>query len=733
MKYIILPAFLVSVSLCFPSAEAQELTTEEAKAYQATKPAESIFFKPSDSLNLRVAKATKCVPSQRQIIFQEFEYTCFIHFGPNTFTGVEWGNGKENAESFNPKQVDTDQWCRVAKEAGMKMMMITVKHHDGYCTWQTRYNDQFSVKQSPWKNGKGDVLRLLSYSCKKYGLKLGVYLSPADLYQIENKDGLYGNLSKYQNSVIPTDPASFQTNPSKGRKTPDGKPTFQYKLDDYNRYVLNQLYELLTEYGEVHEVWFDGAHPKRKGGQKYVREAWTELIHALAPNACIAICGPDVRWCGNEAGRTRQSEWSSVAIPKSYGDWGWGGTTSADLGSRAKLEKAQFVHWWPSEVNTSIRHGWFWRNETQHVKSAESIYDIYERVVGGNGVFLLNVPPNRDGKFAERDVKVLLAVGKRIRMTYGKTAATLSNDNLGIYHFDKATTINRVVLMEPVKTDGQRVELHAVDAWVDGEWKEIAKASTIGYKKILRFQDVKTDKIRVRILAQRMTAKLSHVSVYYNFTPLKSPNIMRSRDGLVTIQGNGVLHYTLDGTQPTTSSPKYTDSIPLPRGGEVKAVSARDKEMSDVTTVRFDISKSKWKIHHVSSENPGTGGGAEKAIDDDPRTLWHSKWSGGTDPLPHNITIDFGERIDLKGFTYLPRLNSPGGVLDQYQVELSRDGKRWQLASKGRFDNIKHDPTQREIRFSRVYPKVRYLRFTGVHSIESKPHSSAAEIGVITR
>ena len=733
MKRIILSIIIASVSLPLPAAEAQELTEQEAKAHQATKPAEMISFKPGDSLNLRAAKATKCVPSKRQMIFQELEYTCFIHFGPNTFTGVEWGNGKENASSFNPKQVDTDQWCRVAKEAGMKMMLITVKHHDGYCTWQTRYNDQFSVKQSPWKNGKGDVLRLLSDSCKKYDLKLGVYLSPADLYQIENKDGLYGNLSKYQDSVIPTDPASFQTNPSKGRKVPEGKPTFQYKLDDYNRYVLNQLYELLTEYGEIHEVWFDGAHPKRKGGQKYVRETWVEMIRALAPNACIAIMGPDVRWCGNEAGRTRQSEWSSVAVPKSYPDWEWGGTTLSDLGSRAKLEKAQFVKWWPSEVNTSIRHGWFWRNEKQHVKSAESIYDIYERAVGGNGVFLLNVPPNRDGKFADRDVQTLLAVGKRIRMTYGETAASLANDKPGIYHFDKAATINRVLLMEPIKTEGQRIESHAVDAWVDGKWKEIAKSTTIGYKKILRFPDVTTDKIRVRILAQRMTAKISHVSVHYNLTPLKSPKVMRSREGLVSIQGNGVLHYTLDGSKPTTTSAKYTDPIPLPRGGEVKALAARGKEMSDVTTVRFDISKEKWKIHDVSSDNPGTGDAAGMAIDDNPQTIWHSKWSGSTDPIPHSITIDFSDQLNLKGFSYLPRFNSPGGVIDQYKVELSRDGKQWKLASKGRFDNIKHDPTQRNIRFSRTFPKVRYLRFTSLHSIENKPHSSAAEIGVITQ
>ncbi|NWK56189.1 alpha-L-fucosidase [Verrucomicrobiaceae bacterium N1E253] len=729
MKRLLTPLTLL---LAFP-AFAQQLTPEEIKKLEATKPGQTILFDAGDSLNLRVAKATKCLPTKRQSLYTELEYTCFIHFGPNTFTGVEWGNGEEDPKVFNPKQVDADQWCRVAKEAGMKMMMITVKHHDGYCTWQTRYNDTFSVKASPWEDGKGDVLRLLSDACKKYGLKLGVYLSPADLYQIESKEGLYGNLSKYQDTIIPTDPASFQSNPMKGRKIPAGKPTFQYKVDDYNRYVLNQLYELLTEYGEIHEVWFDGAHPKRKGGQKYVREAWVELIRTLAPDACIAIKGPDVRWCGNEHGGTRQSEWSPVAIKGKYEDWAWTDARGGDLGSRQHLKGAGFVHWWVNEVDTSIRHGWFWRDEKQHVRSAEDVYDIYERTVGGNGVFLLNVPPNREGRFAERDVKALLGAGKRIRATYGKTAAGLKPGGEGVYQLDQSTVINRVMLMEPVKTQGQRVEEHAVDAWVDGAWKEVAKGTTIGYKKILRFSDVKTDKIRVRILQKRLEAKLSHVSVHHDLAPLKSPSLSRSQDGMVTIKGSGSLHYTLDGSQPTASSTVYKKPFALPEGGVVNVLAVRGEEKSEVVTARYDLSKAKWKIHHVSSQNPQSGEGADKAIDGDPSTLWHSKWSGGEDPHPHSLTIDFVEELDLKGFTYLPRKNSRGGVLDQYKVELSRDGKKWLIASDGRFDNIENDPTQREIRFKRVFPRVRYLRFTGVHSIENKPHSSAAEIGVITR
>ncbi len=713
---------------------AQDLTVSEQTELEKVAPSSTIRFQAGDSPALRTAKATKCIPNAQQLAWQQLEYTCFIHFGPNTFTGVEWGNGQEDPAVFNPTQVDTDQWCQVAKDAGMKMMLITVKHHDGYCTWQTRYNDQFSVKRSPWKNGQGDVLGQLSKSCAKYGLKLGVYVSPADLFQIESKDGLYGNLSKPQKSVIPTDPASFRDAPANGRPTPAGQPTFTYHVDDYNRYMLNQLYEVLTEYGPVHEVWFDGAHPKRKGGQQYTYDHWYELIRTLAPQAMIAIKGPDVRWCGNERGRTRHSEWSPVALQGVPELWKHLDMTAQDLGSQGKLAGAGFVHWYPAEVNTSIRHGWFWRNERQHVRSADEIYDIYERAVGGNGLFLLNVPPNRDGRFAPRDVKALRTAGQRIRNTYGQPAAQVRAEG-NVYHLDHSTTINRCVVMEPVATQGQRVESHALDAWVDGNWQEIAKATTIGYKRILRFPDVTTDRLRLRITGQRLTASIAQLSVHRDLPPIEAPTITRDQGGMVVIQatGDAVIRFTLDGSEPTAQSPVYEGSLALPRGGVVKAVAIDGNRVSWVATVRFEVSKAKWKIHEVSSQNEASDEGAHKAIDDDPRTHWHSKWTGGTEPLPHSITLDFGESLDLKGFSYLPRAEGLGGTLDEYRCEVSHAGQQWTLASEGRFDNIRNDPTRREIHFSETFSDVRYLRLTGVHSVEGKPHSSAAEIGVITQ
>ncbi|MCP4638796.1 MAG: alpha-L-fucosidase, partial [bacterium] len=228
-----------------------------------------------------------------------------------------------------------------------------------------------------------------------------VYLSPADLYQIENSEGLYGNLSQYTERTIPR--------PVPGRPFKDRR-TFRFKVDDYNEYFLNQLFELLTEYGPVHEVWFDGAHPKRKGGQTYTYQQWYSLIRALAPMAVIFGKGPDVRWCGNEGGGTRKSAWNVIPLPGPVDECKWPDMTGAELATLPKLQQTLnadgVLHYYPAETNTSIRRGWFWRDEQQHVKPTTEILDIWYRSVGSNTVFLLNIPPNREGLFPARDVKV---------------------------------------------------------------------------------------------------------------------------------------------------------------------------------------------------------------------------------------------------------------------------------------------------------------------------------------
>ena len=366
----------------------------QASWSQEIQLANTIAVEPGDSTEMIIDKAAHVVPTPNQLDALKNEFIGFIHFGPNTFTRQDWGTGKEDPKIFGLKNLDTDQWCRAMKAAGMRMVVLTAKHHDGFCLWQSRYT-KHGVMSSGFQNGQGDVVRDLAKSCQKYGLKLGIYLSPADLNQMESPDGVYGNGSKVSKRTIPR--------PVPGRPFAN-KAQFEVEVDDYNEYFMNQLFELLTEYGPVYEVWFDGAHPKRKGNQQYDFLAWTKMIRQLAPHATI-FNREDIRWCGNEGGWTRVSEWNVIgfsfdpAKSQQFLE-----RVESDLGSRQALAKAKFLHYHPSEVNTSIREGWFYRDDMhQKVRNADDVFDIYERSVGGNGIFMLNIPPNREGKFSPAD------------------------------------------------------------------------------------------------------------------------------------------------------------------------------------------------------------------------------------------------------------------------------------------------------------------------------------------
>ena len=323
--------------------------------------ANTIRINPGDSKETIIEKAAHVVPTANQLDALENEFIAFVHFGPNTFTRREWGTGEEDPKVFDLKELDTDQWCRAMKAAGMKMVILTVKHHDGFVLWQSRYT-RHGIMSTGFRDGKGDILKDLSESCRKYGLKLGIYLSPADLYQIENPEGLYGNLSK---KTLRTIPREVPGRPFKN------KTKFEFVVDDYNEYFLNQLFELLTEYGPVHEVWFDGAHPKRKGGQTYDYAAWKKLIKTLAPKAVI-FGREDVRWCGNEAGMTRDTEWNVIPYQVNpdtathFSDM-----MDKNLGSREQLYKAKYLHYQQAETNTSIREGWFYRDDDRqrHIRA----------------------------------------------------------------------------------------------------------------------------------------------------------------------------------------------------------------------------------------------------------------------------------------------------------------------------------------------------------------------------
>lgn len=478
-----------------------------------------------DDANSIIEKAANVVPTANQLAALDREFIAFIHFGPNTFTGKEWGSGFESSETFALETLDTDQWCKAIKDAGMKMVIFTAKHHDGYIMWQSRYTDH-GIMSSKFRDGKGDVLRDLSESCRKYGLELGIYLSPADLYQIESPDGLYGNLSKPSLRTIPRE--------VEGRPF-SNKTKFKFNVDDYNEYYLNQLFELLTEYGPISEIWLDGAHPKTKGGQTYNYNAWRELIRTLAPKANI-FGREDLRWCGNEGGHTRDSEWNVVPYMANPDTLSWYNDMMADpLGGREQLCEGKYLHYQPAETDVSIRDGWFWRDNThQQTRTADNVFDMYERSVGGNAILLLNLPPDNQGHFPEKDLKTLEETGRRIRETYGidlldgaKCPKALLDNDIDTYikvkdgedfvvTLPEKRWMNRIVLQEAIATVGERAERFAVDARIDGEWKEIATSTNIGHKRILRVNDMETDALRFRLLRSRAMVAISKISAHYS-------------------------------------------------------------------------------------------------------------------------------------------------------------------------------------------------------------------------
>ncbi len=464
----------------------------------------SVRFPVQPNLGVKEAMAARVVPHPRQLEWQNLEMTAFIHFSINTFTDQEWGNGKESPEIFNPTSLDAEQWVKVLSDAGMKMVIITAKHHDGFCLWPTKTTTH-SVASSPWKNGGGDVIRELKDACDKYGMRFGVYLSPWD-----------------RNAECYGDSAS------------------------YNSFFMEQLTELLTWYGEVDEVWFDGANGEGPNGRRQVYDwqSYYDLIRRLQPEAVTAIMGEDVRWVGTETGYGRETEWSvtvlapggtpdSRAINDSLGL----SPMSEDLGSSSLLRKAGAVYWYPAEVDVSIRPGWFWHaDEDSLVKSVDQLAEIYLSSVGRNAVLLLNVPPDSRGLITDNDINSLTGLKKWIddlydndllngARPYGTTAfAAIDGDNSTSWSPQQnrvasfvpaiAATFNVAMLQEDI-SKGQRVEKFVIEALSESRWDTIAAGTTIGYKRLLRFPEVRADEIRLTIVSARATPHISTFALYH--------------------------------------------------------------------------------------------------------------------------------------------------------------------------------------------------------------------------
>jgi len=703
-------------------------------------------------------KAAKVLPRPNQVAWMRLEKTFFIHFGPNTFRGVEWGSGRESPSIFAPTALDADQWMRTVKEAGGKHVVLVCKHHDGFSLWPTRYTGH-SIAASPWRDGKGNLVGDVAKAARKYGIKLGVYLSPADLYQLRtnptNPAGLYGNESPKLPSTIPTDPAQFKIAPSEGRTPARGFGRLEYVVDDYNRYFLNQLYELLTENGPIQEVWFDGANPDPSVHQTYDYAAWYDLIRRLQPGAVIAVKGPDVRWVGNEGGVGRTTEWSVVPLATPPETNQWPDLQSGDLGSRARLTPGSTLWWYPAETNTTILNGWFWATD-KRARTAAELIDVYYQSVGRNGNMLLNLSPDSRGLVPDDQVAPLRLMSQVVDETFAKNlakGAKLSADasnpaNAPSRALDrkldswweaapgqktaeltlklpKPVEFDVVSLLEAVAQRGQRVESFGIDAWDGAKWTEVEHGTTVGYKRLLRLNaPVRTDRVRVRITSSRLEPTLAEFGLFKQAELVRPPVVSeRNLDGMVTLRGPQGLPvvYTTDGSVPTPQSPAYLAPIALPQGGTVNAaIVAADGRIGMVATKRFSgFAPTGWKT--VSPE-----GSEAKAIDGDPATLWETNGS-----VPQSLTVDMGRSLRIAGLSYLPRQDrSPRGVVDTYRFETSPDGKTWTtVLAEGRFGNIRNNPVLQEVAFAPV--EARFFRFTALRNVDGTPGASAAEISVL--
>jgi len=438
------------------------------------------------------------VPTERQIAWQHLERYAFVHFGPNTFTDREWGEGKEDPNVFNPTDLDCRQWVRALKQAGMTQVIITAKHHDGFCLWPSKYSTH-TVAQSKWKNGKGDVLRELSDACKAEGLKMGVYLSPWD-----------------------------RNHPS-------------YGTPEYNKVFAHMLTEVLSNYGPIYEVWFDGANGEGPNGKKQVYD-WNlfhETVRRLQPKAVMfSDAGPDIRWVGNEDGHAAPTNWSTMTKEKYYP--GMPGIPILTEGDPTGTS------WVPAECDVSIRPGWFYHPEQDtKVKSPADLVDLYYKSVGQNASFLLNVPPDRQGHIHDTDIESLQGMNRILTSTFktdlargakatsdqvrgpGFDAANVVDGNWNSYwaapdgvtqaslklDLGKSRVFDRVVLQEYIPL-GQRIESFTVEAKEADGWHKLADGTTVGYKRILCVPATQASELRVTIHSAKACPTLSTVGLF---------------------------------------------------------------------------------------------------------------------------------------------------------------------------------------------------------------------------
>ena len=656
------------------------------------------------------------IPEPRQLAWQELQYYGFVHFNMNTFSDREWGFGDEQPSQFAPTALDARQWARVAKEAGMKGLIITAKHHDGFVLWPSAYTEH-SVKNSPWRDGKGDLIQEFVNACREYGLKVGIYYSPWD------------------------------------RNHPDyGKP-------EYITYMRNQLTELLSNYGELCEVWFDGANGgtgwygganEERVVDKLTYYDWPSmhaLVRKLQPGAMLfSDAGPDVRWVGNEHGFAYPTTWSNLMRDSVYAGM-------PEYSDKWAMGQANGSHWVPAEADVSIRPGWYYHAYEDHkVKTLPELLEIYYQSIGQNSSLLINFPVDTRGLIPDSDVQAILELAAKVKEDFavnlvsgakvsasssrgasyaasqvldgnydsywaaaaGQTRATVELD------FGKQQSFNRILIQEYVNL-GQRVSAFTVEKEVEGKWLPLAKGTTIGYTRILRVPYTRAQKIRINFLEAKGEPLIAEVGVYAAPALVFPPKITRTPAGLVTLtaaEPELEIYYSLDGSAPQVGKNRYDKPFLLEKPATVQAivVDAKTGKSSATSRQELDLVKGNWKVLSTHSK-------AQAAIDELPNTYWTS---------PSNaLELDLGKEVSLQGLRYLPmQARYPSGFIADYVLEGSLDGSTWVLLAKGEFANIQNNPIEQVISFSPS--QVRWLRLRALRTTDGHP-ATFGELSTITK
>lgn len=401
-------------------------------------------------------------PTPQQYAWQNLEFGMFCHFGLNTFNDKEWSDGTLDPASFDPGDLQTGQWVKAAKEAGCRYLVFTAKHHDGFCLWPSQYAD-YSVKRSPWCSGKGDVVCEVSKACEREGIKLGLYLSPWDRHE-----------------------PSYKNPPA------------------YNVYYKNQLTELLTNYGEIVEVWFDGAGSE---GYPYDFPGICEIVHKYQPNAMILNMGEaTIRWAGNENGVASYPCWNVVEYP----------VKKNPVSGFWTYKKDDYPRWMPAECDVPIRKNWFWHTDDAHtLKSLNKLLDIYYRSIGHGANLLLNVGPDRSGKLPDQDIARLKELRAEIDRRIGQSLVTIKNSGAETkIKLSKPSWVDHAVSMETIE-EGERIRQYQIEALTKGKWIKVCEGTAIGHKKIDRFKPVLASQIRLKVTSSVEETKIRSLSIYY--------------------------------------------------------------------------------------------------------------------------------------------------------------------------------------------------------------------------